>query len=69
MYNSILLNYFSNRMDTLIYKFSATVYHTKVKLTVIRVCKKLELEKVEHKQRISNFTITYHTLNITNNKT
>lgn len=46
MYNSILLNYFSNRLDTLIYKFSATIYHTKVKLTVIiQVCKKLELEK------------------------
>lgn len=62
MYNSILLNYFSNRMDTLIYKFSATIYHTKVELTVIQVCKKLELEKGEHEQRISHLTITYHTV-------
>lgn len=46
MYNSILLNYLSNHLNTLIYKFSATIYHTKVKLTVIiQVCKKLELEK------------------------
>lgn len=62
MYNSILKNYFSNRMDTLIYKFSATIYHTKVKLTVIQVCKKLELEKEEHEQRISHLTAIYYTV-------
>lgn len=62
MYSSILLNYFSNRMDTFIYKFSATIYHSKVKLTVIQECKKLELEKGEHEQQISHFTITYHTV-------
>lgn len=50
MYNSILLNYFSNRLAIFanfnLRVFSNNLSHKSKKLTVtIQVCKKLELEK------------------------